>query len=431
MRITLLNGLYPPNGAGGAETTLRLLAAQLSERGHVCSILTLTPSLHAAKATVDGVEVRYLPLANFYWPYKEPRPRSLRPLFHAADMFNPVMARQVRHNLQELRPDVVNCHNLLGFSASAWAAAASLRLPIVQTIHDYYIACPRSTMWRPQRGNCGTPCLECRVFSKPRRALSRLPDAVTCVSHRVFDRLSAAGAFRGATRGRQPVRIIRGNNVHTTAAGPAPPSPAGANGAVGERRLTLGFMARLEPSKGLENLLDAIAGLPVQLLIAGSGAAAYESGLRARCPQDARAEFLGHTSPAAFFPRIDLLVIPSQWEDPFPRVFNEALAYGIPSLVPPRGGLPEVVQSGRNGFIASGTDAASLRADLRSLLAGGFDRGPMRRATLASAQLYAPDRIVSQYEAVLSAVAARRPVPDDAGEVWREGAPQAAGCIRS
>jgi glycosyltransferase involved in cell wall biosynthesis len=335
------------------------------------------------------------------------------------------MALRVRRNLAELRPDVVNCHNLLGFSASVWAAAASLQLPIVQTIHDYYIACPRSTMWRLQRGNCGTPCLECRVFSRPRRILSRLPDAVTCVSHRVFDRLSAAGAFRGAIHGTQPVRIIRGNNVRTTAAGAARPPPAGA-GTAGGPRLTLGFMARLEPSKGLENLLDAVAGLPVKLLIAGSGAAAYESGLRSRCSQEAGVEFLGHTSPAAFFPRIDLLVIPSLWEDPFPRVFHEALAYGVASLVPPRGGLPEVVRAGRNGFIASGTDAASLRADLRSLLVGGFDREAMRRATLAAAPLYAPDRIVSQYEAVLSAVAARRPVPDDAGEVWRAGAPLAA-----
>ncbi|HET7882887.1 MAG TPA: glycosyltransferase, partial [Acetobacteraceae bacterium] len=216
MRITLLNGLYPPHGAGGAENTLRLLASQLSERGHVCSILTLTPSSQPEKADVDGIDVRYLPLANVYWPYREPRPRSLRSMFHAADAFNPVMAVRVRRSLQELRPDVVHCHNLLGFSSSSWAAAASLQLPIVQTIHDYYLACPRSTMWRPGTGNCATPCLECRVFSKPRRMASYLPDAVTCVSHRIFDRICAAGAFRGARQGRQPVRIIRGNNTHAT-----------------------------------------------------------------------------------------------------------------------------------------------------------------------------------------------------------------------
>jgi glycosyltransferase involved in cell wall biosynthesis len=416
MRITFLNGLYPPHGAGGAENTLRLLATQLSERGHTCSILTLTPASRATNDSVDGIEVRYIPLANVYWPHREPRPRMLRPFYQAADAFNPIMAMRVRHNLKELRPDVVNCHNLQGFSVSAWIAAASLRIPIVQTIHDYYLACPRSTMWRLGRGNCDIPCIECRVFGTPRRILSRLPTAVTCVSHRVFDRLTLAGAFGAARRGTQPVRIIRGNNSDPVALA-SPPAPLAEE--THDRRLTLGFIGRLEPSKGLENLIDAVAGLPVRLLVAGRGAEAYERDLRMRVAADASVQFLGHVSPATFFRHIALLVIPSVWEDPFPRVFHEALAHGVPSLVPPRGGLPEAVKPGRNGLIARGTDAASLRADLEALISPGWNRDAMRRACLAAAAAYAPAHIVGQYEAVLSAAAARRPVPEDAGEVWR------------
>jgi glycosyltransferase involved in cell wall biosynthesis len=411
MRITFVNGLYPPHGAGGAENSLRLLAAELSRRGHICSLITLTPGRRPTVEEVDGIQVHYLPLANVYWPFRGPRPRLLRPLFQAADAFNGVMGVRVRRALRLTRPDVVNCHNLQGFSVAAWVGAARLNLPIVQTIHDYYLACPRSTMWRPARGNCASLCPECRIFAAPRRALSRLPDAVTCVSHRVFDRLTDAGAFARALSGIQPVRIIRGNNrnvVERAVSRPNSDTP------------TLGFMGRLEPAKGLEGLLDAVAGLPTRLLVAGRGEEDYEVALRARVAPNAAVEFVGHVSPEAFFPQIDMLVIPSVWEDPFPRVFHEALAFGVPSIASPLGGLPEIVQPGQNGIVMSGIDTASLRAALQALVEQGWDREGMRQACLESAACFASGRIADQYEAVLSAVAARRPVPEeDAGDVWR------------
>lgn len=411
MRITFLNSLYPPHGASGAENTLRFLAAALASHGHECTVLTLTPEQPSKIDAVDGVTVHYIPLGNVYWPHGGHRPRALRPVFQALDAFNPVMSYRVARSLGALAPDVLNCHNLQGFSASAWLAAARLGIPIVQSIHDYYLACPRSAMWRPQRGNCATPCAECRLFSLPRRALSRLPAAVTCVSHRVFDRLTEAGAFPRARRGTQPVRIIRGNN---------PASVESASGRDRATDLALGFIGRLEPSKGLEGLLAAIAELPeITLLVAGKGEASYEAFLRDRAASCGRVHFLGHVRPVDFFPRIDLLAIPSIWEDPFPRVFHEALAFGVPSLVTPLGGLPEVIRPGQNGFIAAGSDAMAFGSTLRTLLARGWDRAAIRAECRAAAAAYRPERIVAQYESVLAAAAARRPVPEDAGEVWR------------
>ena len=386
MRITFLNSLYPPHGASGAENTLRFVAAALASRGHECTVLTLTPEQAGKIDEVDGIAVHYLSLANVYWPHGGHRPRALRPVFQAVDAYNPVMSHRLAKSLAALAPDVLNYHNLQGFSASAWLAAARLGIPIVQSIHDYYLACPRSAMWRPGRGNCATPCAECRAFSFPRRALSRLPGAITCVSHRVFDRLTAAGAFPRARRGMQPVRIIRGNNPATLAC-------------AGEREdrtdLTLGFMGRLEPSKGLEGLLEAITELPeIVLLVAGKGEASYEAFLRSRAANCRRVHFLGHVTPAEFFPRIDLLAIPSVWEDPFPRVFHEALAYGVPSLVTPLGGLPEVIRPGQTGFIAGGSDAAALGSALRILLERGWDRAAMRAECRAAAAAYRPERAV-------------------------------------
>lgn len=412
VRITFVNGLYPPHGAAGAENSLRMLAGSLAARGHSCSVVTLNPGPMPAEGEVDGIVVDYLPLANVLWPHGPRRPRALRPMFQFFDAFNPVMQRRLAGVLATRRPDVVHCHNLQGFSAAAWVAAVRLGVPVVQTLHDYYVGCPRSAMWRPGDGNCTRPCVECRIVSLPRRRLSNLPAAVTAVSHRMFDRLALAGAFPDAVTGVQPVRIIRGNNPSRS-----PPDPAPT-----DVRLRLGFMGRLEPTKGLELLLDAMRGLPeeqVQLTIAGSGRPDDVARLRARADGCANIMFLGHVRPDDFFPNLDLLVVPSVWEDPFPRVFHEALAYGVPSLVSPLGGLPEVIRPGQTGFVARAADAPALREALAALLDKGWDRAGMRTRCRDAATAYDAIRIAGQYEAVLQAAASRRPIPAGAGEVWR------------
>ena len=413
MRLTFLNTLYPPYGAAGAETTLRLLALQMRDRGHHCNVVTLTPERRADEREIDGIPVYYLPLANVFWPHGASKTLPWRVMFQTIEAYNPVMKRRLTRLLRRLSPDVVNLHNLQGFSASAWMAAQGLGIPIVQTLHDYYTACPRSAMWRPGRGNCASLCAECRVFSRPRRAMSGIPDMVTCVSNRVFDRLTEAGAFARAVSGQQPIRIIRGNNAADALPDVAPPRP--------RSPLRLGFMGRLDPSKGLENLIDAVRRLPegaASLRVAGTGKPDYTAALHTRAAGVASIDFVGHASPPEFFPSVDLLVIPSVWEDPFPRVFHEALAYGVPSLATPLGGLSEVVEHGRNGFLIAGTDAEALFASLSALISAPWDRGMVFEECRKAAANFTPSRISAEYEAVLMAAAARRPVPDAAGASW-------------
>ena len=407
MRIAFVNSLYPPHGAGGAEVTLRFLARSLAARSHDCHVFTLTPERTVANGTIDGIGVTYLPLANVYWPHGGARPRALRPVFQALDSYNPVMRRRLQRALAAWRPDVVHAHNLQGFSVSGWVAARRLRVPLVQTLHDYYVACPRSAMWRPGRGNCATPCTECKAFAAPRRALGHLPTEITCVSRRVMQRVAGAGVF-----GDRTARIIRGNNPDASPA-PSAPRPHGAP-------LRLGFIGRLDPLKGVETLLGVVAALPVgavTLDVAGRGEPGYEAALQAGRPAGVR--FLGQVAPAAFFAEIDLLMVPSVWEDPFPRVFHEALAFGVPSLVSPLGGLPEVVEPGHTGFIAASADEAGFLAVVRKLLVEGWTPGAMREACLAAAADYAPNRIVDQYEAVLLAASRRETPPPGSGERWQ------------
>ena len=106
--------------------------------------------------------------------------------------------------------------------------------------------------------------------------------------------------------------------------------------------LRMGFIGRLDPKKGLENLLDACAmvkadGISFTLAIAGGGPERYVQALRSQAATlglDSEVRFLGEVhnrAKRAFFEGINLMVVPSYTEN-FALVVAEALASGIPVI---------------------------------------------------------------------------------------------------
>ena len=61
--------------------------------------------------------------------------------------------------------------------------------------------------------------------------------------------------------------------------------------------------------------------------------------------------FQGFQLPEDIYQNIDILIVPSLFEEPFGRIVVEANSYDIPVLVSKRGGLPEIIRNGQNGYI--------------------------------------------------------------------------------
>src|SRR5204862_6104287 len=93
-------------------------------------------------------------------------------------------------------------------------------------------------------------------------------------------------------------------------------------------RCRLLAVGRLAPEKGLDTLLRAAEGLPVEVALAGAGP--DEERLRAAAGANVR--FLGHVerdSLPALYAAADVLVMPSR-SDPWGMVLNEAALAGLP-----------------------------------------------------------------------------------------------------
>jgi glycosyltransferase involved in cell wall biosynthesis len=250
-------------------------------------------------------------------------------------------------------PDVVNTHNVAAFSVAAWSAADRLNIPIVHTMHDQYLLCHRSTMFRNGR-NCSRQCQSCVVLGSPRKHASKRVDVAVGVSRFILERHKRLGYFQSA----ESMVIYNTGLVDASQAMRRPRS--------GEK-LRFGFLGQIIPTKGVHALIDALLADELQdaeLWIAGRGEGGdYENDLRRRTQAAPNIRWLGYVKPAELFENIDVLVVPSLWHDTAPLVVLEAASHGVPVLGSDRGGIAELIPPSA-GWTFDPGDPAELRKAL-------------------------------------------------------------------
>ncbi|WP_230970772.1 glycosyltransferase family 4 protein [Nitrogeniibacter aestuarii] len=353
MRILKVNSLYFPYVRGGAEVVVKTLSEGLVAAGHdVVVASTCEPEKYERDVElIEGVQSIRYPIKNRYWIYA-PDKKGLpdRLLWHSADAFNKDAANDLRSLVEEVRPDIVVCHNISGWSSSIWPALASINVPVVQVLHDYYNLCVKTSLFNGEK-RCVGRCLPCRYFRRRQEEMSKDVNGVIAVSQAVLDRHFDAGLFSCA----QTKAVI----YNSISQAPIPESHQ--RGFWDVRRF--GFIGRLAPEKGVEVMVDAFKEIEARfpeacLWIAGDGDPTYVESLISRS-QSENIRFLGRVKAETFYQDIDVLIVPSIWDEPFGLVVAEAAAYGVPVVAHPVGGIPEIISSGV-GILASEPTVAAL-----------------------------------------------------------------------
>ena len=148
--------------------------------------------------------------------------------------------------------------------------------------------------------------------------------------------------------------------------------------------LTIGFLARLVPEKGLHLLVDAFIRLvgseefpELQLFAGGYVSRAYETyiqGIRKTIKDhglEDRVKLLGTLNRAEklrFFRQIDVFSVPATYREPKGISILEALASGVPVVQPDHGAYPEWVNATQGGLLHRPQDSADLAEKLAVLL---------------------------------------------------------------
>lgn len=391
MHVLLVNNLYAPFVAGGAELVVEYLAEGLAARGHRATVVsTCGPDMEPYPAeTKNGVDVlRFFP-RNMYWSFKrEGQGRVSRALWHLRDAWNRDAARRFQAILADAKPDIVHTHVIDGFSGSIWRRARRLGIPIVHTAHDYHLICPRAFLLTRNWQICTRPTLPCRTYRTWHLRTAADVDLFVSPSQFLLDKHREAGMEVSK------VAVVR-NGI---------PWPSGAPDRVAAAGVPTRFLllCRLTEEKGVRVVLDAFRrlphDLPCELTIAGRGP--LESVARNAAAADRRIQFAGFVQgdeKHALLSKADYLLIPSLWYENAPVAVVEAAAYEIGVIGSRIGGIPELVQEGATGFLFEPGDAVGLAAIMRDLATGNIRLNGLKQAAEGVAERHAVAAMVENY----------------------------------
>jgi glycosyltransferase involved in cell wall biosynthesis len=193
--------------------------------------------------------------------------------------------------------------------------------------------------------------------------LSRRLQYFIPVSHAVAESLRKMGITENK------IRVVH-NGIVDPNAGAAKVQPRG-------ERLIVGIVGQIGPWKGHDDLLEAFALIfpaspATQLHIFGKGSAEYETYLREKAASLGIADKISWhgfvPDRATIYRSMDICVVPSRSEEPFPTAAIEAAFFGIPVVATRRGGLPEIVEDGVTGFLVDAENPKELASRLKTLL---------------------------------------------------------------
>ena len=188
-------------------------------------------------------------------------------------------------------------------------------------------------------------------------------------------------------------------------------APAGRAVAPASPDLVLGYLGRLSPEKNPLGFIDIVErvheALPwMRFAIYGQGP--QEAEVRAKWEASPAREvielggFVDH--PTTALAQIDVLSVPSIL-DGRPAAVMEASACAVPVIGAPVGGIPELIEDGRNGHVVAPKDTARLIDLLSGWRASPERFAALRQSARAVAEArYDRIRMMDRYHAVLTDV---------------------------
>lgn len=230
-----------------------------------------------------------------------------------------------------------------------------------------------------------------RMLLAAQLVLSFLPDLVIANSH-AGRRMVPFAAFR-----RRFLVIANGIDTSQFCLEKMDSSPA-SNSATTEV-VTFGLIGRLDPMKGVEIFLEALAllarqGMNLRGLIVGAGEATYAAGLAARCSElgiDAVTSWQSPTTDVIqYYRRCDVIVSASIFGEGFSNVIAEAMACGLPVVVTDVGDASGIV--GELGFIVPANDPEALANGMKMAL-GEIGHAVSARRFERISRLYSTERL--------------------------------------
>jgi glycosyltransferase involved in cell wall biosynthesis len=415
MKVLLISHFFPPLSIGGAEKIAQVYAINLQERGYQVQVLCvgewITGQQHwngYIDEIYQGIPVRRV---NLNWVKAENPNRSLYDNLLIEDNFTVW--------LEEWQPDVVHVVSLMTLSASVVRVAKRLNIPVVFTMVDFWLVCPKVNLVRGDESLCdgkvtSSECLECmmwdsRIYKTFRRFCSEETTLAALQYISQIPKINRVRGFRGKVIDIDERRRVMAELVGQVDSIVAPSAflkkiateaglPLGSVSLIHyghnlswvkrmpqktpSKSLRIGYIGQIIPIKGLHLLIQAfqaayraaaVLGNQADLQIYGAQDKLldYTESLKAMIDDDDPIRFMGsyqHDQIGDVFSGLDVIVVPSQWHENNPLVVHEAFASKTPVIASNVGGIAEFIEHDVNGLLFQYNRVEDLCTQLKRVI---------------------------------------------------------------
>lgn len=413
MKIVHIIHTFPPFSRAGSENYLEALAGCQLEH-HQVEIFHRVGDPERPEYEVTHDRVGELPVTRVN--------RTFRDVETFADTYEcPGVERAFAEFLDRVAPDIVHFHHTTCLSLGCVDVAKDRGIPVVYTLHDFWLICQRGQLLRRDLSLCTShgpaDCVRClayhlpiegghervhtlwqraadlrrwplpeglhrRLASRPFAAETEAMAAVEQRDRRVKAMLSRVDRCIAPSRfiarqyrdfGVRPQQTVVSDYGFELGYWKEPPPRSSSE------VLRVAYLGTWIFSKGVHVLIEAFRNLDperARLDIHGyavpfDGVEDYEGQLRQLAGDAPHIHFRSAYEPEDV-PRLladaDVLVVPSVWYENSPLTIHEAYLAGIPVVASGHGGMAELVEDGVSGLTFRPDDPKSLRHALQRLL---------------------------------------------------------------
>lgn len=377
--LKIIHG-YPPRYNAGSEVYSQSICNELSKH-HKVSVFT-----REANPYTPDFSIRHLKENDNLDFYFVNNPQSKDGFRHSE------MDNNFSRLLNQLLPDVAHIGHLNHLSTGLVDVLKNHGIPIVFTLHDFWLMCPRGQFLTrsngkannfqvcegQENGKCATQCYAVYfsgIESERQKDIDRWSEWVEVRMQETRSIISKVDLFIAPSsylRERfikdfsvQEDKIIYLDYGFPTEYLTASSQPSD------RKTFTFGYIGTHIPAKGVNQLIEAFCKIdqPSSLKIFGRNDGQNTRALQ-KLAQAAgnRIEFAGEyinrNLANDVFSKVDCIVVPSIWAENSPLVIHEAQACKVPVITADFGGMKEYVQHQINGLLFEHRDVSSLKKQM-------------------------------------------------------------------
>ncbi len=376
--LKIIHG-YPPLYNAGSEVYSQSLVNELARQGHRVSIFT-----REENAYLPDYQMRREALTEKITKYVVNMPRAKDRYRHEA--VDKALARLI----DEIKPDIAHIGHLNHLSTGIVEVLKEAGLPVVFTLHDFWLMCPRGQFiyngitesepyalcQKQEDKKCAVRCYN-RYFSgqdkdrerdiaywtnwintrmQETRRVAELTDLFIAPSRYLMRRfVEEFGVPR-----EKILYLDYGFPLHYLR--PVKPKQGGV--------FTFGYIGTHIPAKGVNLLIEAFKKLKVKARLKIWGrprpqSTEYLKMISQGYDVEFCGEYVNQNLADVVFSKIDAIVVPSIWGENSPLVIHEAQACHIPVITADYGGMAEYVRHLENGLLFKHRSAEDLTRQMQ------------------------------------------------------------------